>query len=66
MGRLAGFKYHDVVRKLRVLGFAFDRPARGSHEIWRHTYTGQKTTVPHHARELREGTLGAVLREGGN
>ena len=33
MGRLAGFKYTEVARKLRVLGFKFDRQARGSHEI---------------------------------
>ncbi len=25
MGRLAGFKYREVVHKLRALGFAFDR-----------------------------------------
>lgn len=65
MGRLAGFKYTDVARKLRVLGFTFDRQARGSHEIWRHTQTGRKTTVPHHAREMPEGTLRAVLRQAG-
>ncbi len=33
MGRLGGFKYRDVVRKLRVLGWAFDRPGPGSHEL---------------------------------
>ena len=32
MGRLAGFTYRQVTRKLRRLGFAFDRQARGSHE----------------------------------
>jgi hypothetical protein len=32
MGRLAGFKYTDVVRKLKRLGFTFDRQAKGSHE----------------------------------
>jgi predicted RNA binding protein YcfA (HicA-like mRNA interferase family) len=49
MGRLAGFKYAEVTRKLRAFGFQFDRQARGSHEIWRCTATGRKTTVPHHA-----------------
>ena len=33
MGRLAGFTYRQVIRKLRRLGFAFDRQARGSHEM---------------------------------
>ena len=31
MGRLAGFSYREVVRKLRALGFAFDRIGAGSH-----------------------------------
>ena len=56
MGRLAGFKYMEVARKLRKLGFAFDRQARGSHEIWLHQESGRRTTVPHHRREMREGT----------
>lgn len=36
MGRLAGFKYREIVDKLRALGWSFDRHAAGSHEIWRH------------------------------
>jgi predicted RNA binding protein YcfA (HicA-like mRNA interferase family) len=65
MGRLAGFKYREVAPKLRTLGFAFDRPGPGSHEVWRHRETGRKVTLPHHARDLAEGTLRAVLREAG-
>ena len=65
MGRLAGFKYREVARKLRALGFVFDRPGPGSHEIWRHPATGRKVTLPHHAREMAEGTLRAILREAG-
>ena len=30
MGRLAGFTYQQVTRKLRRLGFEFDRHARGA------------------------------------
>jgi predicted RNA binding protein YcfA (HicA-like mRNA interferase family) len=63
MGRLSGFRYRDVVGRLRALGFVFDRSAAGSHEIWRHAVTGRKVTVPHHARPLAEGTLRAILRE---
>ncbi len=33
MGRLAGFRYREVAKKLRSLGFEFDRPGPGSHEI---------------------------------
>jgi predicted RNA binding protein YcfA (HicA-like mRNA interferase family) len=63
MGRLAGFKYREVARKLRVLGFAFDRPGAGSHEVWRNPSSGIKVTLPHHAKDMAEGTLRAILRE---
>jgi predicted RNA binding protein YcfA (HicA-like mRNA interferase family) len=63
MGRLAGFRYKEVARKFRVLGFAFDRQARGSHEIWRHTESGRKATLVRHTRPIAEGTLRAILRE---
>ncbi len=52
MGRLAGFKYREVARRLRALGFVFDRPGPGSHEVWRHDATGRKVTLPHHSRDL--------------
>ena len=65
MGRLSGFKYREVARKLRVLGWTFDRPGPGSHEIWRHSGSGRKVTLPHHTREMAEGTLRAILREAG-
>lgn len=65
MGRLAGFKYREVARKLRALGFRFDRQARGSHEIWRHEPSGRRTTLVRHAKPIAEGTLRAILKEGG-
>jgi predicted RNA binding protein YcfA (HicA-like mRNA interferase family) len=65
MGRLAGFKYQEVARRLRKLGFAFDRPGPGSHELWRHRVSGRKVTLPRHAKEMAEGTLRAILREAG-
>ena len=63
MGRLSGFRYVEVVRRLRKLGYDYDRPGPGSHEVWRHRESGQKVTVPHHAKDLAEGTLRAILRE---
>ena len=65
MGRLAGFKYREVARRLRVFGFAFDRQGPGSHEVWRHVVTGRKVTLPHHSGDMKEGTLRAILREAG-
>lgn len=65
MGRLAGFKYREAARRLREFGFGFDRPGPGSHEVWRHGLTGRKVTIPHHHRDVAEGTLRAILREAG-
>jgi predicted RNA binding protein YcfA (HicA-like mRNA interferase family) len=63
MGRLSGFKYREVARKMRALGWVFDRPGPGSHEVWRHSASGKKVTLPHHAKDMAEGTLRAILRE---
>ena len=63
MGRLAGFNYRDVVAKLRALGYEFDRPGPGSHEVWRNPDSKRKVTLPHHPRDIPEGTLRAILRQ---
>ena len=34
MGQLAGFRYRDIVKRLKALGLEFHRQAAGSHEIW--------------------------------
>ena len=65
MGRLSGFKYSEVARRLRKFGWVYDRPGPGSHEVWRHSSTGRKVTLPHHARDMAQGTLRAILREAG-
>lgn len=65
MGRLAGFRYREVTRRLKRLGFAFDRQAAGSHEIWFNPTSERYTTIPHHPRDLPEGTLRAILQEAG-
>lgn len=63
MGRLAGFRYREVARKLRGCGFEFDRQAAGSHEIWFNNRTNRYTTVPNHPGDMPEGTLRAILRQ---
>ena len=65
MGRLAGFRYRQIVRKLRSLGFTFDRHAAGSHEIWYNPETRRYTTIPNHPGDLPEGTLRAILNQAG-
>lgn len=63
MGRLAGFKYRQVVKRLKQLGFAFDRQAAGSHEIWYNPSTEHYTTIPNHPGDVPEGTLRAILKQ---
>jgi len=63
MGRLAGFRYREVARKLARRGFKFDRQAAGSHEIWFNPQTNKYTTVPNHPGDMPEGTLRAILKQ---
>jgi predicted RNA binding protein YcfA (HicA-like mRNA interferase family) len=65
MGRLAGFKYREVISRLKALGFEFDRYAKGSHEIWWNPETRKRTTIPNHPGDIPEGTLKAILKVAG-
>lgn len=57
MGRLAGLSASEVIRKLRVAGFTFDRMAKGSHEIWFNHSTRSRVTVPNHPGDLPGGAV---------
>lgn len=63
MGRLGGFSYREVARRLRRFGFLFLRQAAGSHEIWHNPDTNRYTTIPNHPGDLPEGTLRAILKQ---
>ena len=63
MSRLSGFKYRDVIRKIKVSGFEFYRLAAGSHEIWYNPATKKFTTIPNHPGDIPEGTLQAILKQ---
>lgn len=65
MGRLAGFRYREIVQRLKTLGFQFDRQAAGSHEIWFNPSTRRYTTIPNHPGDMPEGTLRAILKQAG-
>ena len=65
MGRLSGFNYRRIVKRLKALGFAFDRHAAGSHEIWYNSKSKRYTTIPNHPGDMPEGTLRAILRQAG-
>jgi predicted RNA binding protein YcfA (HicA-like mRNA interferase family) len=65
MGRLSGFRYREIVRKLKRVGFMFDRQAAGSHEIWYNPEADRYTTIPNHPGDMPEGTLRAILKQAG-
>lgn len=65
MGRLGGFTYRHIVKKLKKFGFIFQRQAAGSHEIWYNPDTNRYTTIPNHPGDLPEGTLRAILNQAG-
>jgi len=65
MGRLAGFKYREIIKRIKSLGFSFDRQAAGSHEIWYNEETNRYTTIANHPGDMPEGTLRAILKEAG-
>lgn len=63
MGRLGGYRYRDMIKRLKRFGFLFHRQAAGSHEIWMNPTTGRFTTVPNHSGDMPEGTLRAILKQ---
>ena len=65
MGRLSGFRYREIVKRLKTFGFAFDRHAAGSHEIWYNEQSDRYTTIPNHPSDMPEGTLRAILKQAG-
>ncbi|MBP7498079.1 MAG: type II toxin-antitoxin system HicA family toxin [Bacteroidales bacterium] len=63
MGKLSGYKYREIVTRLKAFGFSFFRQAAGSHEIWYNNKTKKYTTIPNHKGDMPEGTLKAILKQ---
>ena len=63
MGRLSGFNYREIVKRLKAFGFDFHRQASGSHEIWYSSKSNRYTTIPNHTGDMPEGTLRAILKQ---
>ncbi len=63
MGRLSGFKYKEIAKRLRSNRFEFFREAKGSHEIWYCKATDRYTTIPRHRGDMPEGTLRVILKQ---
>ena len=65
MGRLSGFKYREIVKKMEIAGFEFFREAKGSHEIWFNSANNKYTTIPRHRGDMPEGTLRNIIKQAG-
>ncbi|WP_198527397.1 type II toxin-antitoxin system HicA family toxin [Candidatus Methanoperedens nitratireducens] len=56
----------DAIKKLKKVGFVFDRYAKGSHEIWYNPITKRRVTIPNHPGvDIPKGTLRAIIKEAG-
>jgi predicted RNA binding protein YcfA (HicA-like mRNA interferase family) len=65
MSKLPEITYKDLIKKLRVAVFTFDRQAKGSHEIWYNPEKKLRTTVPNHSKPLSKSTLKAIINQMG-
>lgn len=65
MAELPVLRPREVVRALEMAGF-FVHHQTGSHAVLRHgTDSARRVTVPMHARDLKRGTLRAIVRSAG-
>ncbi|MDP2720023.1 MAG: type II toxin-antitoxin system HicA family toxin [Dehalococcoidia bacterium] len=56
--------YSQLTGRLKKLVCAFDRRAKGDHEIWIHSKTRVRTTIPNWgSKDLKPGTVSKILRD---
>jgi predicted RNA binding protein YcfA (HicA-like mRNA interferase family) len=60
---LSGFRYRQIIKKLKKFEFSFYRQAAGNHDIWYIEQTKKFTTIPNHPVDMSEGTLRAILKQ---
>ncbi len=53
----------ELIKKIRKIGFAFYRQAKGSHEIWAHSSDDNRAVnIPRHSGKIiKRRTLKAIL-----
>lgn len=64
MPKLPSLTPKQLIKKLAKLGFAEDHVS-GSHMVFYHPDTGRRAVVPFHLKDLKKGTLSAIIREAG-
>ncbi len=64
MPKLPVLKPKEVIKRLEKLGFVKDRQS-GSHIVLYRTKDKKRAVVPIHLKDIKKGTLLAILRESG-
>jgi predicted RNA binding protein YcfA (HicA-like mRNA interferase family) len=60
--RLRPLKRRELIRKLKKLGYGFDRAAKKHHEIWYHPITRKRIPIPNY-NEFGVALLGEICNE---
>ncbi len=64
MPELRELSYREITLRLRKLGFHFYRHGKGSHELWVRDADGRVVPIPRHqGKNIRKGTVRAIIRE---
>jgi predicted RNA binding protein YcfA (HicA-like mRNA interferase family) len=66
MTKFPAYTDKEIIKKLRKLGFVFQRQAKGSHEFWVNLETHQRVLIPRHAGKTlsRKTTKGIIKATG--
>ncbi|WP_349363335.1 MAG: type II toxin-antitoxin system HicA family toxin [Roseitalea porphyridii] len=64
IGALGGDFYNAVTAIISGLGYAYWKPAKGSHEKWRHAQTGKMLVVPRNLKSRH--TANGILKSAGS
>ena len=64
MPKLPVLKPKEVIKRFEKLGFIIDRQS-GSHVILYHPKDKRRAVIPLHLKDIKKGTLLAILRESG-
>ena len=62
MSKIPAFKPIEIIKILKKAGFKLVRQ-KGSHQIY--LKNNRAVTIPYHNRDLRKGTLNAIIKQSG-
>lgn len=61
---MSSYTYEKLAKKMKKLGFRFYKMGKGSHRLWVRDEDKKVVPVPfHQGRDIRTGTLRAIVRQ---